>query len=363
VRRAGSAVSPQGTGSSGPLLQIISGLGVGGAERATLELTLKVHAAGREASIIGLNSDRQLLEQYRDVPFEVVSLGLNHDVRSWPRVLFQLTKLVKLRRPSIVHAHMFHGLLAGLWCRLIHPSIKLVFTSHSFAGFSLSRRMVIRATKWLRDADVIFSSSQHSDLNAPRSEIIPNGVAVDDESGLVRQPGKYVFLFVGRLVPLKNPLGLVDAFAKANIPSSELWMAGEGPLRDALEHQISQRGLSRRVRLLGLRKDVRTVLRQAQCLVVPSQWEGLPLSALEAGAEGLPVIATPVGALPELLSDGRGFLTDLENMPQVMRLVVSRSAEAAERGARLRERVKTDFSLEACGIKHLQLYGSLLGTR
>jgi glycosyltransferase involved in cell wall biosynthesis len=360
--RSGANATPlEESGKKHWLFYVVTGLGVGGAERVVIDLAKYAHTHGWRVVVIALNDDRRILEQYDTVPFEVVSLGINGSVRSTLRGLHRLLRLISERRPRVVHAHMFHALLAVLVCRAIYSRTPIIFTSHSFAGFSLVRRWIIKASRHLRFADVVFAEGQHPSLNAPRTVVIPNGVDVGSPQRRSMQRLGLIALFVGRLVGLKNPAGLIKAFMEANVPGGELWLVGDGVLREELEQMA--RGSRGRIKVLGLRRDVRELLRQADCLVLASEWEGLPMVVLEAGAEAVPVIATPVGALPELLKDRRGYVATLDEFPRLIAEIAENRQEAMQRGMRLFEHVSSAFSTAASGKRHLELYCLASGER
>lgn len=116
---------------------------------------------------------------------------------------------------------------------------------------------------------------------------------------------------VGRLVPQKAPLDLVDAFAEvaAAVPRAVLVIVGDGPLRGAVEARAAERGFADRVVLPGIRRDVPALLRAFDVFALSSRWEGLPRVFPQAMAAGLPVVATDVAGAVDIVEPGRtGFL-------------------------------------------------------
>jgi len=115
------------------------------------------------------------------------------------------------------------------------------------------------------------------------------------------------FLYVGNLYAIKNPIGLIEAFERVSKglgKPATLTLIGDGPLRNEVQTEIKQRRLGASVQCLGSLppKSVAEEMRKADCLVVPSLNEGVPNVILEAFASGLPVVATAVGGIPEILS-------------------------------------------------------------
>jgi glycosyltransferase involved in cell wall biosynthesis len=111
---------------------------------------------------------------------------------------------------------------------------------------------------------------------------------------------------VGRLAPQKDHATAIRALA--SVPDACLAVVGDGPSRASLEASAADAGLADRVVFTGARDDARSVLGAADVALLPSRWEGLPLVALEAAAAGVPLVATSVRGIRELLTDGRDAL-------------------------------------------------------
>jgi len=150
---------------------------------------------------------------------------------------------------------------------------------------------------------------------------IPNGI----DSNAFRRPGArqqwrqengftegdFLIASVARLEPQKNPLGLIESFAQAfgaqafgDAPHWRLLLAGDGSLRETAREYSTRRGVGARVHFLGVRVDVAEMLAACDLFALSSNWEGSPLAVMEAMAAGLPVVATAVGSVPELVADG-----------------------------------------------------------
>ncbi|MES2917853.1 MAG: glycosyltransferase [Pseudomonadota bacterium] len=346
-------------------LQLVTGLGVGGAERVVLGLARGLAARGEPVAIAVINGEeRRLLEQYPEMSSGIEFLGARREsLLSLIVATVRLVRLVRDRDIKIIHAHMFHALVLALVARLLVPGTRVVFTSHSFSGFSGMRERLIRMTRKWRDADVVFSPLQHPGLNTERTVVIPNGVVALDEP-VIRQPrsdGGFVFLAVGRLDAPKDPERVVAALAAMHCRHCEAWFAGEGPLREDIVALAQRLGVADRVKLLGVRKDVPQLLQQADCLVMPSRWEGLPMALLEAGSSGIPVIATGVGAIPEVLGGGCGYVKEPAQFAAAMDYVIEHYDEALAAGSRLRLRVDETYSLDSMVNAHTSLYRALVG--
>jgi glycosyltransferase involved in cell wall biosynthesis len=229
---------------------------------------------------------------------------------------FDLARLVRLMHGAdVVHAHSAKaGFLARLGARLRGHSRKCVFTPHGWSFWSADggrarfyAGLERASARWCR---TIVTVSEHErragvamGIGRPEQyRVVHNGV---DPERLARAPAPQAMrvLFVGRLAPPKRPDLVVHAMARLTrrFPGAVLQVAGDGPDRVALERTIGELGLRRRVELLGKRDDVPALLARATCMVLASDYEACPLSVLEAKAAAVPVIATAVGGIPEIV--------------------------------------------------------------
>ncbi len=173
-----------------------------------------------------------------------------------------------------------------------------------------------------------------------------------------------VIICVARLNEWKGHRYLVEAMS--GLSDAELWLVGDGDIRSDLEQQAVMLGLGDRVKFLGQRSDVPHLLRQADVFCLPSLTEGLPLCVIEAMAVNLPVVATRVGGLSELVMDGEtGFLVEPKK-PAVLRdrlgQLISDPALRERMGAAGRRRVEEQFSLSTMLRRTREIYESVFKT-
>ena len=142
--------------------------------------------------------------------------------------------------------------------------------------------------------------------------------------------------------------------------SFQVLFVGEGKDRPKIEKAIVEEQLEEYCQLLGLRKDVPQLCNAAHALLMPSLFEGLPISLLEAGASGLPVIATPVGSIPTLLDADTGYLINhTSQLTDTMRRVMTNYEEAKRRGKKLQKRINQEYDIQAIVEKHENIYYQL----
>jgi glycosyltransferase involved in cell wall biosynthesis len=143
-------------------------------------------------------------------------------------------------------------------------------------------------------------------------------------------------------------------------PDARLVLAGEGPEREGIEMLIREHDLGRQVRLLGMRTDVPRLLAAADAFLLTSISEGIPLTVIEAMAAGLPVVATAVGGLAEVVEEGKtGLLAPAGDDAALARNLLRLAEDPglrAEMGRRGRERAFARFSEDQMVERYRQLY-------
>jgi glycosyltransferase involved in cell wall biosynthesis len=189
-----------------------------------------------------------------------------------------------------------------------------------------------------------------------RSVLIYNGIDVRSFGRAARNGGPPRILGVGRFRPPKDFGTFVEAVRLLSPGTFSAAIAGDGPDRDLLPEGP--------VELLGERDDVAELLASSDVFVLSSRAEGLPISILEAMAAGLPVVATRVGGIPELVVDGEtGFLVPAGDAParaDALRRLVEDPALRERLGAAGRRRAEELFDLPRFRQEHVELYDRLL---
>ncbi len=264
---------------------------------------------------------------------------------------------VSALRPDVLHTHgMRANLLGRLYGRM--RGVPVVTTVHSFLArdyrspeAAFAALLLDGATlQWSRYliavSEAIAQDLEQRGALAGSVAVVPNGIAdapppdVLTLPGLV--PGRPLLCIAARLQHLKG----VDIALRAlvAIPGAQLAIMGEGPQGPALEALAQDLGCSDRVHFLGYRTDFPTIVAGADLLLVPSRAEGFGLSAVEAMAQGVPVVASAVGALPWLVGTG-GRLCRPEDADDLARAVRAALAERQSLSAAAR-RESRRFRLE-----------------
>lgn len=253
---------------------------------------------------------------------------------AWHGALDPRITLAALRsssRLTILHAHDSHALAhaaVASWA----SGARLVATRR--VDFRLRRLGFWRFTDAvIAISDAVREAVVASGIPAARVTIVPSGIAVDEVSrtapsdprpslGLAR--GTPLVITTGALVGHKDHATLIRAaaLAAADRPDIHWAIAGEGPLRHALESLLRELGMRARVHLLGEVADAARVVAAADLFVMSSSMEGLGTSVLDAMALGIPVVSTRAGGLAEILADGAGRLVEPSHPEALARAVV-----------------------------------------
>ncbi len=322
-----------------------------------LPLMRGVRARGHE--VIGVCAEGPLLDAVREEGFQVVAMPFVRRVSPLAhlRALVALVRLFRAERPDLVHAHMpISGFLARLAARIAGVP-RVAYTCHGFLfnqSESWLRRSAALAMEWVggRLTDVYLTVSRDEAADARRLRICRAAVAVGngrdprrfrpDPATRARIRGelgvpeeRVVVVAVSRLVRAKGYPEL--AAAMRAVPEAELWVVGERLASDRGDDMVAllvAAGLGARLRLLGYRHDVAAVLAAADIFTLPSYFEGLPMSVIEAMLTGLPVVATDISGPCEQVEDGRtGLLVPPRQVAPLAAALARLAADQALRAA------------------------------
>lgn len=290
-------------------------------------------------------------------------------------------RTLREERPEVFHAHMrwqsacASGILIAALSRI--PAI--VATLHLYVDVQLGlpdriRSMLIHAcvdrfitvSGWVAE-----KICETVGVRKRKISIVQNGIPVDRFccrpdpillEKFVGSSSQPIILTVARLVKQKGISYLVKA---ANlVPEAFFLLAGDGPDRSALETQAQALGLKERVRFLGHREDIPELLSICDLFVLPSLFEGLPLSILEAMAAGKPVIASAIGGVSEVITDGKtGILAPSEDpyaLAAAIYKILKDQTFAGKIAKAGQEHVSLYFSINHMVNGVLEIYGESL---
>lgn len=339
----------------------------GGAGKQVVHLATGLDRRGWDVDALTLLPLGEYGETLQERGVEVTTLGAGRGLPD-PRVLVRCVRHLRRREPDVVVAFLHHATLAARLSVPLAGGPVLVSSVRNERLGGRLRRTVQRLLRPLDDLATVNSAhvarrlADRGILDPDRTEVVENAVDTSAYGGepppglrasLDVGPDRVLWVAVGHPDPQKGYDVLVEAWGRvtARVPEAELRIAGEGPERSRLERRIRELGVGDTCRLLGARDDVPTLLAAADAFVLSSRWEGSPNAVMEAMASGLPVVATRVGGVPELLDSGEaGRLVPPEDPERLAEAMVEVSRAPAEErrrlGARARERVRERHGTE-----------------
>ena len=296
---------------------VIHGLETGGAEMMVLHLARELSRAGHPVRVVSLHGDEtDVAGLMRRAGIDVVAL--NKAKGPDPRTVLRLRAQMRDFSPDVVHTHLpvLEYVLPA--ARLYGRRVGIIHTVHNLAREE-TRHRVLRAVNRLSfshgvvpvalNEEVRSSICREYALPPSAVPIVGNGIDLDAFRAPARRGVDGAgarLLCVARLAPAKNHALLLQTVARLVESGRDvsLTLVGDGPLRGRLEERARELGISGRVRFAGRRTDTPAFYRDADVFVLLSDYEGMPMSIIEAMASGLPVVATRAGGVGELVDDG-----------------------------------------------------------
>jgi glycosyltransferase involved in cell wall biosynthesis len=361
-------------------LVLVDTVDVGGAGKVVLEGVRGLVAAGVPVAVVNFRYPGRpsaFDARARELGADVVSIEQRSRL-DWSFVP-ELARLAAVRGVTLLESHSFkaHLLASRLAARLHEPWLAFAHgwtaeTRRVRLYNALERRLLRRPDRVIAVARPIADRLRAAGRRGP-VDVLPNGLEPSpappspEERARARAtlglaPGERVGIVIGRLSREKGVDVLLAALARRGGPALTILVAGDGPARAGLEAAIARDGLGRTVRLLGQVADVRPLYAAADLLVLPSRSEGLPNVVLEALDAALPVVATRVGALPELVDDGRTGRLVAADDPAGLAAALDWAASAPDlpaHGRAGRERILPRYTAAGRRERLLALYATL----
>jgi sugar transferase (PEP-CTERM/EpsH1 system associated) len=363
------------------VVYLIHRLRLGGLETVAVELANSLDPERFETSVISFATPdpRQHNLQTSRVRLVTFHKSDGND----PTVIYHLYRVLRQLRPHIVQTHNWGTLLEGVVAARCASVPVVVHAEHGTIQGGRWRLLTQRLL-WRAVHKVLCVSQAHRQrlaeaVDFPADDLLPilNGVdtatftprpadkeTIRAELGLEVDP-LYIGT-VGNLRPVKNQALLLQAMQQvcARYSHARVVIIGDGPLREPLGHLAETLGIDKQVHFLGARAEIPELLNAMDIFVLPSLSEGLPMSVLEAMGCGLPVVATRVGGIPEVVVDGQtGLLVASEDAQQLagaLETLVQQADTRMTLGQQGRRRVVVHFSLQRMVREYQTLYESLI---
>jgi glycosyltransferase involved in cell wall biosynthesis len=310
-----------------------------------------------------------------------VSLG--GDIKAF----VSLIKEIKTFKPHIIHTHTAKAGVLGRIASIVslQPSIRIhTFHGHLLNGyFGRLKRMLVIATEKIL---AIFThyilavgEKVRQDLlkarigNSKKFGVMPPGLEIgqlpnkkESQESFGLSATALQCAFIGRITQIKRPDRFLDVVSeiKRRGVKMEFFMAGDGELLDICRERIRREYLP--VKVLGWQSDIEKLLAAADIVVLTSDNEGTPLSLIEAGMAGLPVVTTRVGSVPEVVLEGTtGLITslDIQEIADAVEILANSSDLRDQVGTAAKEFTRVNFGVKRLVHDHEELYKNLLTSR
>lgn len=366
------------------VLILSTGLGLGGGEKVVIDLASNLTKRGHLIKIVSMVPIGLMGRDALQKGLDVHSLNMKAGVPDIS-VIPQLIKIIREWQPDLLHSHMIHANLLARVMRLWVRSLPLVCTAHNTdeSNGQKWRNLAYRLTDSFCDVTTNVTQAgveRYLELclvSRNKLRFIPNSIDTKtyapnlqsrqrtrEQLGIDNQ---FLWLAIGRFAPQKDYPTLIRAFALLvqHQPDALLAIAGEGILQPEIESLVDQLHLNQHVLFLGPRRDVAALMNAADAQVLSSAWEGMPIVLLEAASSSLPIVATDVGGVAEIVVPGEsGYLVPPHDptslfraMGQLMNLPASTRRGM---GDTARQSVITNYGEEQIVTQWENLYVELL---
>jgi len=373
------------------VVHYIESRGFGGAEISVLNLLRGLDLNKWDPILIyHSNPDiSKFIEKVKELNLETICFP---QIKNWRDITGMISFIKKLRKihPSVFHAHLTWNLRCsfGILCAYFSGINTVVATQHLYQEVRSRRLYKLYILQIYQkfisifvDRYIAVSYGQAEQLkraviSRDKVQVVQNGIYVEDyskksQNNLLRSPlskngGElWVVLTVARLDKQKGHIYLLNA--SSLIPRAVFFLAGDGPERANLEERVKQMNLYDKVIFLGHREDIAELMHNCDLFVLPSLFEGLPLSILEAMSACKPVIATDIEGINEIIIHGKtGLLVpsaDSNALAENINLLISNPSLANKIAVAGRERIIQEFSAQKMVEGVTKIYEEIIRQR
>lgn len=349
------------------VMVVIPALGSGGGERLAVSLIAKMDSQVIKTKLVVLYPYEDTDNAIFVKKYAIDTVYLNKKRGMDISVVRKLKKEIDAFKPDVIQTHLYvvaYVLLAAPLKIKKYHTVHNVAEKEAFGFRRIINKIAFRFGNFTPVAISPYCAKTIEKVYGIRYDSIPcimNGV---DTSKYIVAPIHHegtVFINVGRLQSQKNHTLLIKAFVKVveKEPTARLIIVGEGELRTEIEKLIQQYGIERYVSMPGQCNDVMRRLNAADIFVQSSDYEGLPISGLEAMACGLPIVSTKAGGTVDIIKNNKnGFLVDIGNADELAEKMIylAQNKEICNKMGKESRRIVEMFNIDKCAYKYQNLY-------
>ena len=309
------------------ILYVMVHLNYGGAEVGLLTTLKKINRQRFDCSVLSIEKKGRIGEEIEKAGFKVTYLNANARLYNIP-LIFRIAKILKKEKPDILHTSLFYANFFGRVASLfIKPKVIITEERSMYTEKRFYHILIDKLLSGITDKIIACSKSvidftvKQENISREKFSLIYNAVDAErfnvslEKSELRKKYGfsneDFILGTVGSLIPKKGHRVLLEAASllSKEVPNLKVLLVGDGKERKNLSQLASKLGISDKVLFLGARKDIPELMKIMDVFTLPSFQEGFPRTLVEAMYMGLPVIASNISGIQEVISDGKnGFI-------------------------------------------------------
>jgi len=362
------------------IVYIMPTLDKGGAERFLVDLILNLDLNKFSPTLILFKRGGSWAEELvaKNIPVIVLNKNYLIDFNNF----FNILKILKEIKPAIIHTQLGGDLYGRLAAKILKVPVIISTEQNLNPDEPIIKNIIKKYTSRFAHKIIAISEAVKNDLisrykiPATKIKIIPNGIDLNkflkfkpeiknDEAIEDKEAKKIILGTIGRLMPQKGHSVLITALARIKDSNFKCLIVGAGPLENKLNKQIKDSGLENKIELIGLINNVPNFLDSLDAFVFPSIWEGQGIVLPEAALMNLPIIASDVDGIKEVLSPDNAYLVkagDPKDLADKISWLMNNldSVPVKERSLKLKNEVINKFSIANIAIEYQKLYQELL---
>ena len=352
------------------IIQIMPDFGMAGAETMVENLTYGLAAESHDVLVISLfDLHTAITERIENRGIKIKYLGKKRGFD--PSIISKMRKIIKAYQPDVIHTHRYvlpYAFLAsmGFKAKRVHTVHSVAQKEQTKVGKNINRVLFryFNVVPVALSKEIQRTIQEVYGLPDNRIPVVFNGI--DLSRCIVKESyarkDTFTVLHIGRFMDVKNHELLLRSFArfKGQHSDARLQLLGDGELKENMMQLAGQLNITDAVEFAGLQSNVYPWLHNADVFILPSKFEGMPMTLIEAMGTGLPIIASNVGGIPDMLSSQKEALLiepKEEKIIEALEMVYSDAKKREYWGRNALQRSSL-FSSQAMARKYLQLYSS-----
>lgn len=352
------------------IVQVMPDFGLAGAETMVENLSCGLAAEGCDVLVISFfDLHTAITERIENRGIKIKYLGKKRGFD--PSIISKMRKIIKAYQPDVIHTHRYvlpYAFLAsmGFKAKRVHTVHNVAQKEQTKVGKNINRVLFryFNVVPVALSKEIQRTIQEVYGLPDNRIPVVFNGI--DLSRCIVKESyarkDTFTVLHIGRFMDVKNHELLLRSFArfKGQHSDARLQLLGDGELKENMMQLAGQLNITDAVEFAGLQSNVYPWLHNADVFILPSKFEGMPMTLIEAMGTGLPIIASNVGGIPEMLSSQKEALLiepKEEKIIEALEMVYSDAKKREYWGRNALQRSSL-FSSQAMARKYLQLYSS-----